>query len=1343
MKIASLDALSDQNDTATWYTVRVHTSEGNVVTVSDTHTDDHTNRVAGGAACDEGTTAAEKRQMRRDDDTARKCLAAAVTMACAASSVAKAAIKAADKNDGMSMLYFLNHKYAATQANPNTAVELKRKLWSIEYGTYTIHQFLEKVEHEVNEAERHGATVTEGDKYAALIIGIEATDPGFADVLKGTMSTASTADKRRPYSFMHSHLTNDHPNRVASESAVALATTMSKLCQICGEPGHTAANCKARYASAAKQQHKRQQLKSKQQRRDRKPVHEKKADGTYMPTPEFNRMVAEKRRRREQQQPRADLAEFEEFDHTALNTELVYDDIPTPSNAPVNAFENVDNTPMPARNAARKSWIRIAMYLLAIAASCALAAIPIVLMFNYDSSSNTATSHGGTHDALTSVLEQQHEPEHSTDRGEVQPNVPKERLQYNEAYEATAASPDHDEAIPDSGASANFWVSKDSFDPETYKAWPPGHYVNVGKKGQRVEAIGSGDVPIIIKSKDGQQRYRVAKGVHTPAMARNLWSIGDARAHGTEVHFTKERSWIKSGSDEFPIDFSGNVPIIRFKSGPSVWGRRNEQRAFSADTSQHGGHAIDADSPDPDRMATLRRIHRVMGHGNLHDVAMTVKRGRLIVPPAWKDALLQGPLPKPFRCFTCPKAKSKKKARQLAHKAKQRDAARVAKAKQTAPKPTMPGTVIGVDVKQVRRAAEPNKKFPPGKQYCVGFVDYATDHAWTRFVKHKSQIDTALKEYVQHLHAKGIVRDMRNTGIQLVCDNEMIIGAFHRVMKDHGFAAPKPSPPYAHHKNGKIERYWDTLYGMANAQLVDAELPVQMIEAATLDATAKLNCTGRPHNGYVTPNELQFGHVPDVSHYNIFGSPAMVHVEKEHRAAGEDKSIMMIYCGVSPKHADTTEPAAKMLNIETQRWIPSIEYTVNAIDAQFDAKHFPELEHSLGAHIVQTEHENGIRSVAVDMSYAIDDLVHDYGLTEAHPVDNPVRSAPRYEEWIATSHAERMEMANKPVKPLVGSLTFISCAARPDIAQAVNMCARFQKDPSTKMWEALQRILLYLKGTRHKHLTYAARPSRNSMAIEMFVDASNKPCVAPGHGKDRSTTGILTFAKDTGGAYDWKVWRQTFVARNATEAEIIAYTDATPLLRYYRDFHEARKFADAVATATTSVREARHDRKLADAVSTATISVLRLLLRHDLLDADAGYAALWDALWDAISTMHGLDADAGYDLLWDALSTMPPSVHEMRHDRQSADANVTATTSVREQHRDRQGAGANVTATTSVREQHHDRQSADANVTATTSVREQHHDRQSADANVTATISVREQHHDRQSADANVTATTS
>ena len=231
------------------------------------------------------------------------------------------------------------------------------------------------------------------------------------------------------------------------------------------------------------------------------------------------------------------------------------------------------------------------------------------------------------------------------------------------------------------------------------------------------------------------------------------------------------------------------------------------------------------------------------------------------------------------------------------------------------------------------------------------------------------------------------------------------------------------------------------------------------------------------------------------------------------------------------------------------------DWFAEALDQKFKMKHFPELDHSLGARIVQQTHSNGIRSVAIDMSYAIDDLVHDFGLQDKPAVDNPAGSKPDYDSWVPSSHAERLAMSKKPVKPLVGSLAYIAITARPDIAHAVNMTARYQRDPGQKVWDALIRILLYLKGTRNKVLTFSARPSSETTTFHMYVDASNRGCVAPGNAKMRSTTGILAFVDDAGAAYDWKVWRQTFVARNSTEAEIIALTDATPLLRYYRDFH--------------------------------------------------------------------------------------------------------------------------------------------------------------------------------------------
>ena len=123
---------------------------------------------------------------------------------------------------------------------------------------------------------------------------------------------------------------------------------------------------------------------------------------------------------------------------------------------------------------------------------------------------------------------------------------------------------------------------------------------------------------------------------------------------------------------------------------------------------------------------------------------------------------------------------------------------------------------------------------------------------------------------------------------------------------------------------------------------------------------------------------------------------------------------------------------------------------------------------------------------------------------------------------------------------------------------AVNMLSRFQSRASHALFSAAMRVLQYLYTTRHKLLTYTAYPSRTpKLTIDIWCDASNNPCCAPGKKHGMSTTGIAVFITGIGGAVDWICTRQTIVGRNSTEAEIIASTDATPKAVRWRNFMEA------------------------------------------------------------------------------------------------------------------------------------------------------------------------------------------
>ena len=927
----------------------------------------------------------------------------------------------------------------------------------------------------------------------------------------------------------------------------------------------------------------------------------------------------------------------------------------------------------------------------------------------------------------------------------------------------------------------------------------------------------------------------------------------------------------------------------------------------------------DPRATDASRIKILRRIHRICGHCNLKDLRETVRKGRVSVPPGWKDALLQPKLPK-LPCPTCTKAKSRKLGRATRHTHRDASAtAAVPKLKVTPATPASPGVLISVDVKELRTATQKSSKsFPPGKRYCVGFHDNSCGYLFPRFVTNRGALDTALDDYVQFLYVNGIIRDLHQSGITLICDNEMIKGVFHRVMKQYGIK-PQPSPPGEHHRNPFIERAWDTLFNMANAMLLDAELPAQLIEQATLDAADKLNAIGRPQYDYVTANEAYFGKRSSWENLNIFGSMASVYIDSSQRNKGDDKAMMMLLVGSSPLHAHSSSPPAKFLNPETVRYVLSANYTVyerhehadhdvmdlihainrtgahsrgdrrerivaarrrrldqaqphganvataqikapalasaqsnasvvqsmcppgarkvgskrtaavrrrraqgvaaeyrayvatvsdkmrrqraadraaavkatprnerharrmknwktewlplfrqewldlmesgtfryvdrsavpdnadiigsttdfkvkfehgvetkkrvrfcpmgnqqtpgksfdphctsspvvdrrtrhcmmaksaltgrqidgfdvtkafphaypggeenvyvrvpkeferigkdglpmvvivekaayglmtsahdfnvafsewlldlgftrnhtdpgafhyndgsmwidcnihvddgeymasddelaawfrEAIEAEFHTKFESCISFSLGAGIVQCNNTDGTRTVALDMSDAIEELAFSCDVSNDKAVENPVKSGVDYATWSAVSDKEHEEVLALGLRRVIGTLIHIVYNARPDATCAVNMVSRFQSRASHALFDACIRIVQYLYCTRHKLLTYTARPCpRNTITVEFFCDASNVPCAAPGKKYGMSTTGIAVFVSGAGAAVDWYCLRQTCVARNSTEAEIIASTDCTPKITTWRNYLEAAGHAQKAAT---------------------------------------------------------------------------------------------------------------------------------------------------------------------------------
>jgi hypothetical protein len=83
--------------------------------------------------------------------------------------------------------------------------------------------------------------------------------------------------------------------------------------------------------------------------------------------------------------------------------------------------------------------------------------------------------------------------------------------------------------------------------------------------------------------------------------------------------------------------------------------------------------------------------------------------------------------------------------------------------------------------------------------------------------------------------------------------------------------------------------------------------------------------------------------------------------------------------------------------------------------------------------------------------------------------------------------ADIAEMESIPYKIIVGRLLYISITARPDILPAVCQVGRFCHNPGLAHWEAVIRIVLYLKGTQIISVKLGVK--HNKIKIAAFADA--------------------------------------------------------------------------------------------------------------------------------------------------------------------------------------------------------------------------------------------------------------
>ena len=177
--------------------------------------------------------------------------------------------------------------------------------------------------------------------------------------------------------------------------------------------------------------------------------------------------------------------------------------------------------------------------------------------------------------------------------------------------------------------------------------------------------------------------------------------------------------------------------------------------------------------------------------------------------------------------------------------------------------------------------------------------------------------------------------------------------------------------------------------------------------------------------------------------------------------------------------------------------------------------------------------------IQVHQRHYLDTVLAVHNCDEWKPVVNPSRKISLSKEHAPKTDEERERMKNVPYRQIVGSLMYLANCTRPDISQALGVCARFSADPGEQHWAALKWILRYLVGTRDLCIRFGRKvPDMPFSPLHGNVDGS--------FGDDvdtrRSTTGYNFISY--GGPIVWRSQRQKSVALSTCEAEYMAANEA-------------------------------------------------------------------------------------------------------------------------------------------------------------------------------------------------------
>ncbi|CAN1766567.1 Retrovirus-related Pol polyprotein from transposon TNT 1-94 [Linum perenne] len=197
-----------------------------------------------------------------------------------------------------------------------------------------------------------------------------------------------------------------------------------------------------------------------------------------------------------------------------------------------------------------------------------------------------------------------------------------------------------------------------------------------------------------------------------------------------------------------------------------------------------------------------------------------------------------------------------------------------------------------------------------------------------------------------------------------------------------------------------------------------------------------------------------------------------------------------------------------------------IDLIKKQLATEFEVKDLGILRYFLGMEFARTK-----EGLFINQRKYVLDLLAETGMTGCKPAETPMDSAVR----LRPSESHEVKDQER-YQRLVGKLIYLA-HTRPDITFAVSVVSQFMHSPGASHFDAVYRIIRYLKGSPGKGLMFRRR---GNLQVEVYTDADWAGDV----NDRRSTSGYCTFIG--GNLVSWRSKKQPVVTRSSAEAEFRA-----------------------------------------------------------------------------------------------------------------------------------------------------------------------------------------------------------